>query len=94
MERQFLLTVPFIFPVPLLVPHRVELFLTSLSTVLHCQPLFWSILLLVLSILLKNKELKREEDITGMLEVTVTEGCLMGLYASREPFNFEMEILS
>ena len=78
MERYFLLDVSFIFPVPLLVSHRTGIFLTSFLIVIHCQPLLWRNLLLVIGILLKNKELKREEDITGLLEVTVTEGCLMG----------------
>ena len=66
-ERQFLLVVPFIFKVILLVSHRSALFLTSLSTVLNCQPLFWRNILLVISILLKKKKLKREEDITEFL---------------------------
>ena len=74
MERQFILAVTFIFPVMILVTQRSELFISSLSTMLHCQPLLWWILLLVLSILPKNKELNREEDIKGLLEVTVMEG--------------------
>ena len=44
------------------------------------------------SVLLKNKELRREEYITGMLEVNVTEGHLMEGYASREPFYFSMAV--
>ena len=83
----------FIFPVPLLVPHRVALFLTSRSTVLHRQPILWRNLLLVLSILLKEKEINREEYITGMLYITVTEGYLMEGDASREPFDCTMSVL-
>ena len=87
-ERQFLLAVTFIFPVLFLVPHKAALFMTSLSTVLRHQPLFLNIILLVISVLLKKKELSREEDITVILEVTVTEGCPMEGDASREPFGF------
>ena len=46
-----------------------------------------------LSILPKKKELEREGDITGLLEVTVMGGCLMERDASREPFGFEMDVL-
>ena len=94
MEIHFLLSVPFIFSVPLLVPHRTAIFLTSLSTVICRQPLLWQNTLLVLSILLKNKELKREEDITGLLEVIAMEGCLMEGDDSRELFGFAMAVLS
>ena len=38
-DRQFLISVPFVFPVLLLVTQRSELFLTSLSTLLHSQTL-------------------------------------------------------
>ena len=93
-DRQFLLAVQFIFPFPSLVPHRAELFMTSISTMLHRQPLLWRYILLVHSILLKNKELKREEDITGLLKVIVTEFYLMEWWASREPFYFSMTVLS
>ena len=72
MERQFLLAITFIFPIPVLVPHRAALVIISLITVLHCQPLLFCILLLVISILMKNKELGREEGITRLLEFTVT----------------------
>ena len=74
MERQFLLAVPFNFPVMLLVPQRSALFLTSLSTFLHCQPLIWWLLILGFSILLKKKELGMEEYILVMLEVNIIEG--------------------
>ena len=93
MDRQFLLTAPFIFPAPLLVPYRAAPFMTSLSTVLHCQPLLWRILLLVLGILLKNKELRREGGIPGLLEVTVTVGYPMEGDASRKPFGFAVAVL-
>ena len=43
---------------------------------------------------LKNKDIKREEDITGLLEVTVLEGCLLGGDSSRESFCFAMSVLS
>ena len=59
-ERHFILDVPFIFSVPLIVPHKAELFLTSLSTVLNLQPLPWRALMLVISTLIKNKELSME----------------------------------
>ena len=77
MERRFLLTISFIFTIPLLVLHRVVLFITSTSTVLHCQPLRWRNLLLVLSIMLKKKEIKREKDIIKGLNFTVTEFFIM-----------------
>ena len=64
MERHFLLTLPLIFPVPLLVPHRAVLFMTSLSTVIHNQPLLLWNILSVIRILLINRYLKREEYIT------------------------------
>ena len=43
---------------------------------------------------MKNKEISREEYITGMLEVTIMEGYLMEGYASREPFDFVMSVPS
>ena len=76
-KRQSLLAVNFIFPIPLLIPRKVELFTTPLSIVIYCQPLLLWILPLVLSILPKKKELRREEYITVQLEVTVTEGYLI-----------------
>ena len=36
------------FPVPYIDPHRAALFITSLSTLLHCQPLLWCYILLFL----------------------------------------------
>ena len=60
MYSKLLINVPLIFPVPLLVKQREALFLASLSIVIHIQPILWSILLLFLSIMLKNKELSRE----------------------------------
>ena len=81
-ERQFLLSVYFIFTVNHLVPHIFVIFLTKLSTVIHCQPQLWRILLLVLSILLKNKGLSKEEYITVLLEVNITGGSLMEGYSS------------
>ena len=42
------------------------------------------------SVMLKNKDLKREEYITGLLEVTVTEGYLTERYASIEPFFWQL----
>ena len=59
-ERKIILSVNFIFTVMLLVTHRAALFTTSISTALHCQPILWKIILLVLRILLNNKELRRE----------------------------------
>ena len=73
MERQFIISTPLIFPVLILVPYKVVLFMTSISIVLHRQTLLWRILLLVLSIILKKNELKTEEDMTGLLQVTVTK---------------------
>ena len=77
LESQFLLTVPFIFLVPIVFSHMEALFMTSLSTVLLHQPLLWWNQILVLRILLKNKDLNRESYITGMLEFNVMEGYLM-----------------
>ena len=88
-ERQFLLAVTLVFIALSLVPHRAALFLTSLSIALHRQPLLWWYILLVCSILLKKKYLKKEEDITGLLKVTVTEGCIMEVDSSRETFGFQ-----
>ena len=93
-ERQFLLTVTLVFPVPFIVPRREELFLTKLSVVVHYINLLWGYLLLVCSMLMKKKQIKREEYITGLLEVTVTEGFLMEGYSGRETFVFEMVVLS
>ena len=83
LERQFLIAMKFIFPVPLLVKQSKEIFMTSLSIVIHFKPQLWQILLLVICIFLKKKELSREGGITGILEVTVTEGYLMEGYGSR-----------
>ena len=71
-ERQFLFAVPFFYPVPLLVSQKAELFMNLLSTVIHLQPLLWSNLPLVLGIMIKKKELNREEDTTRLLEVTIS----------------------
>ena len=75
-EIQFLLVTTFIFPVKLLVLQRSALLWTSLSTIIHCQSLFWRILLLVIRILLKRKNLRREEGITVLLEVNLIKGYL------------------
>ena len=69
-ESQFLIELPFIFPVPLLVPHREVLFMISISTVIHSQLILWWTLLLAIIILMKNKYIRT----TGLLEVTVMEG--------------------
>ena len=71
-ERQFLFSVPFVFPFPLLVSQKAELFMNLLSTVIHLQPLLWSNLPLVLGIMIKKKELNREKDTTRLLEVTIS----------------------
>ena len=76
-ERQFLPTMHFIFPVLILVPQRSEIFKASLSTVLHHKPLLWLLLILVLRTLLHKKDLGRERGITGMVEVTAKEVCLI-----------------
>ena len=34
-----------------------------------------------------------EGDITGLIEVTVKEYCLMGRYASREAFGFARDVI-
>ena len=83
MERQFLLAARLIFLVPSLVPHKSELFMTFLPTVLHCKTLICKYLFLVGRIPPKEKLLNREEDITGLLEFTITEGYLMEEDASR-----------
>ena len=77
MERQFLIAVPFIFPFTLIILYMAVIYITSILTVRHFQPLFCWNLILVLSILPKNKYLKRKEDIIELLEVTVKEGYLM-----------------
>ena len=46
-----------------------------------------------LSILLKEKKLEREGDITGLLEITVQGGCIMERDAPREPFGFAMAVI-
>ena len=48
--------------------------MTYHPTVIHRQALLWCNILLVNSILMKKKELKRDEDISGLLYFTVTEG--------------------
>ena len=73
-ETYFIIAMPFIFPFAIIVPHKAALFTTSLSRVIHHQPLFWWNITLVLSILLTKKDLKKEEYITGMLEVAIAEG--------------------
>ena len=52
MDIQFLLAMHFFFPVLSLVPQMPEIFLTLLSTVLHCHPILRWLILLDLSILL------------------------------------------
>ena len=49
--------------------------------------------LLGLSIFNKNKEVNREGDITGLLEVTVQVSCLMEIYASKEAFGFASDVI-
>ena len=49
--------------------------------------------LLDLSILQKKKNLSKEVDITGSLEVTVQGSCLMEKYASREAFVFARDVI-
>ena len=71
MERQFLIAVLLNFSVGSLILHRVYIFLTSLLSVIHRQPLLWRYILLVYSKLMKKKDPNREEDIKGLLEVTV-----------------------
>ena len=44
--------------------------------------------------MLKNKELKREEDITELVEVTSTKFYLIEGDASRESFGFSMTVIS
>ena len=83
MEIQFLLAFPFIFPVTFLVPQRAALFMTSLLTVINLKPLLCRLLIFVLEIILKNKELSMELGITGLLEVTINESYLMEGYVSR-----------
>ena len=80
MDRQLIIDIPFIVTFLSIITHRAALFMTSLSTMLHLQPLLWWNVLFYQSILLKNKELKRDEYITGLLEVTLTEGYIMEEY--------------
>ena len=94
MERHFPLVVNFMFTVILWNTHMSVLFITPLSTVLHHQALIWCIILLVLSILPKKKDLRRKEDITGMLDGNITEGSLIEVVASIEPFGYSVAVLS
>ena len=80
MDRQLIIDIPFIVTFLSIITYRAALFMTSLSTMLHLQPLLWRNVLYYQSILLKNKELKRDEYITGLLEVTLTEGYIMEEY--------------
>ena len=73
-EKQFLLAAQLISPVPSIPPHSAALFLTSISTLIHLQPLIFLCLILVYSILPKKKDIKREEDTTRLLGLNVTEG--------------------
>ena len=82
LERQFIISVTLIFPVLVFVLQRLELSPTSLSTLLHWQPLLWCITLLSLRILLKNKEIRRDGGITGLMYVTEIGGYLMEVYES------------
>ena len=50
-------------------------------------------LILVCRILLKKKELRREGGITGLLYMTIMEGCIMEGYYSIKPFGFAMAVL-
>ena len=60
---------------------------------LHCQPIHWLIIILVLVIFLEKKELRREGGITVPLEVTAIEGELIEGYVSIEPFGFTIYVL-
>ena len=82
LERQFIISVTLIFPVLVFVLQRLELSPTSLSTLLHWQPLLWCITLLSLRILLKNKEIRTDGGITGLMYVTEIGGYLMEVYES------------
>ena len=48
--------------------------------------------LLDLRISPKQKQLNREGDITGLLEVTVHGSCLMDIYSSIEDFGFARDV--
>ena len=63
-----------VFKVLILVTHKAALFIISLTTLLHFQPLLWRFILLVLSMIMKKKGINKDKDITVLLEVTVTEG--------------------
>ena len=43
---------------------------------------------------MKKKDLRREEDITGMLDGNITEGSLIEVVASIEPFGYSVAVLS
>ena len=77
MERKFLIVVLFFLLVLFLVTQTSAQSMTSLSTLLHWKPLLCWILLLITSIFMENKEQKREEGITALIEVTETEGNIM-----------------
>ena len=75
-ERHFILDVQFMFLVLLLVSHRSELFMTSPSIELHCQPLIQWNLLLNLGILLKKE---------GASQIGSNNGTNRGYYQRRLP---------
>ena len=77
MEREFLLSMQFIFPVLILVSQRLSLYVTYLSILFHRKPILLWILLLYIVIQPKKKDLGREVVITGLIEVTLMGSCIM-----------------
>ena len=67
--------------------------MTQISTLLNRYPILRLLLLLDISIILKERNLEREGDITGLIEVTVMGGCIMERYVLREPLGFTMAVL-
>ena len=64
--------------------------MTSLCSVIHCQPLIWPHPIFFHVILLQHKRLNREEILTIFEEVTVVKVWLMERYTTRRPFVFAM----
>ena len=89
-EIQLLLVIEFIFVLLSLDPHSTSIFLTSLYTMLRQHPLLCMHILFIHRIILQKHKLNGEGNLTGLLYITVTEGCIMEIFASIEPFCFSI----
>ena len=95
MERNFIPARHLIFPVLLLVPQSSALFMTSLSKVLHCQPILQCLLLLDIRILIYKKSYGDREG--GRYRSTTRGYCngrlTNGKICLKITLFFEMDIL-